>query len=93
VKTGYIYVGGVGMNEQSAATLSVFPNPVKDVLNIQGSANIQEVKITNMVGQVVYSAPSDASTLTISTSGLRSGIYNLQIKMADGFINKKIVVN
>ena len=93
LKTGYIYVGGVGINEHSAATVTVFPNPVKDVLNIQGSANIQEVKIMNMVGQVVYNETSDAATLTISTSNLKSGVYNLQIKMADGFISKKIVVN
>jgi hypothetical protein len=24
---------------------------------------------------------------------MKSGVYNLRIKMADGFINKKIVVN
>ncbi|MEI7663933.1 MAG: T9SS type A sorting domain-containing protein, partial [Bacteroidota bacterium] len=93
VKTGLIYVGGVGINEQSAATVSVFPNPVKDMLNIQGNQNIQEVKLMNMVGQVVYSQSTDASTLTINTSGMKSGVYSLQIKMADGFITKKIVVN
>jgi len=93
LKTGYIYVGGVGINEHSAATVSVFPNPAKDVLNIQGSQNIQEVSLMNMVGQVVYTQTTDASTLTINTSDLKSGVYNLRIKMADGFINKKVVVN
>jgi PKD repeat protein len=93
VKTGLVYVGGVGINEHSTATVSVFPNPVKDVLNIQGSVNIEEVTVTNMVGQVVLSQKADASTMTISTSSLKSGVYNVRIKMVDGFVNKKIVVN
>jgi PKD repeat protein len=93
VKTGLIYVGGVGINDHSAATVSVFPNPVKGMLNIQSSVNIEEVTMTNMVGQVVLSQKADNSTLTVNTSDLRSGVYNLRLKMADGFINKKIVVN
>ncbi len=93
VKTNYIYVGGVGVNEHSAATISVFPNPVKDILNIQGSANIEEVTLTDMVGQVVFSQKADAANLAINTSGMKSGVYNLRVKMIDGFVNKKIVVN
>jgi len=92
-KTGYIYVGGVGVNDQSIATISIFPNPVQDVLNIQGSANIKEVTMMNMVGQIVLSVKADGNNVTINTSDLKSGIYNLKISMADGSINKKIVVN
>jgi PKD repeat protein len=93
VKSDYIYVGGVGMGENSMATVSIFPNPVKDVLNIQGTSNIQEVKVFNQVGQLVISQKVDVQNMTINTSNLKSGIYNLQVKMADGFVNKKIVVN
>jgi hypothetical protein len=91
-KTGYIYVGGVGIGEKSSATVTVFPNPVKGMLTIQGNVAIQEVQILNMMGQVVYSAHSEATTLNVNTSDLAAGVYNLQLKMADGFISKKIVV-
>ncbi|MCX6307008.1 MAG: T9SS type A sorting domain-containing protein [Bacteroidetes bacterium] len=92
VKTGLIYVGGVGVGENSAATVSVFPNPAKDVLNIQGSVNISEVTVTNMVGQIVISQKADNTNVTINTSDLKSGVYNLRLKMADGLVNKKIVI-
>ncbi|MCX6268786.1 MAG: T9SS type A sorting domain-containing protein [Bacteroidetes bacterium] len=92
LKANYVYVGGVGINEHSTASVSVFPNPVKDVLNLQGTSNIEEVTVMNMVGQVVLTQKADIANLTINTSGLASGVYNLRIKMADGFINKKIVV-
>ena len=45
-----------------------------------------------MVGQTVFNKTFDATNLTINTSNLKSGVYNLQVKMADGFVNKKIVV-
>lgn len=93
VKTGLIYVGGVGINELSTASVSVFPNPAKDVLNIQGSVNVEEVSVMNMVGQVVLTLKADNANVTINTSNLKSGVYNLRIKMADGFVNKKIVIN
>ncbi|MEI7724702.1 MAG: T9SS type A sorting domain-containing protein [Bacteroidota bacterium] len=93
LKANLIYVGGVGINENSAASVSVFPNPVKDVLNIQGTVNIEEVTVMNMVGQIVLTQKVDNANATINTSNMKSGVYNLRIKMADGFINKKIVVN
>ena len=92
VKTGLIYVGGVGVGENSAATVSVFPNPAKDVLNIQGTVNISEVTITNMVGQIVISQKADDTNVTVNTSDLKSGVYNLRLKLADGLVNKKIVI-
>lgn len=93
LKTAYIYVGGVGISEQSAANISVYPNPVTDVLNINANMTIESVKLINLVGQTVITQNGKAQNVTLNTSNLKSGIYNLQIKMADGFINKKIVVN
>lgn len=88
----YIYVGGVGMNELSSASVTVYPNPVTDVLNITGTSNIESVKLINLVGQAVITRTVDAQNITLNTTNLRSGVYTLQIKMADGFINKKVVV-
>jgi len=93
VKTGMIYVGGLGLGEQSTATVSVFPNPVKDVLNIQSTVGIEEITMMNMVGQIVVNQKADNNNVTVNTSNLKSGVYNLKIKMVDGFINRKIVVN
>jgi PKD repeat protein len=89
----YIYVGGVGINDQSMATVTIFPNPVTDVLNISGSATIQEVQVLSLVGQVVCNQKVDNSTVVLNLDNLKAGVYNLRVKMADGFVNKKIVVN
>ncbi|MCX6251590.1 MAG: T9SS type A sorting domain-containing protein [Bacteroidetes bacterium] len=93
IKTNYIYVGGVGVNEHSKSSITVFPDPVQDVLNIQASTNVQEVQVINMIGQVVLNQTFDNKNITMNTSNLKAGIYNLKVKLEDGYINKKIVVN
>ncbi len=88
----YIYVGGVGIDDNKMVTVTIYPNPVQDILNIKGAVNIQEVQIINLVGQVVYIQKVESDFLKLNLSNLRSGIYNLKVKIADGYVNKKIVV-
>lgn len=92
VKTGYIYVGGVGVEDPSQNGIKVYPNPVKDVLNIESIAGIQSVQIFNMTGQLVVNEQTDSKTVTINTSSLKSGMYFLKVKTENGSIEKKISV-
>jgi hypothetical protein len=92
VKTAYIHVGGVGINEHSSAFVSVYPNPVTDVMNIEANSNISQVQIMNTVGQVVFTQQFKAKTATLSVSGIEAGVYTAKITTTNGTINKKIVV-
>jgi len=92
VKTGYIHVGGVGINELNANAVSVFPNPVKDVMMIQATSNIKEIQIYNAAGQLVINQMVNAKTITVNTSGLKTGIYNLKAILDNGTVNKKVVL-
>jgi len=91
-KTNYIHVGGVGINELNANAVSVFPNPVKDVMTVQANSNIKEIKVYNATGQLVINQTVNAKTITINTSGLTTGIYNLKAILDNGTINKKVVI-
>ncbi len=92
VKTNVVYVGGVGVDDKTATSVSVYPNPVKDMMTLQGSSTIENVTVTNMVGQVVLSQKAEDTTVTINTSSLKSGVYNVRINMTSGSVNRKIVV-
>ena len=92
LKTGYVYVGGVGVNELSQNTLIVFPNPVKNVMTVQAGNNIREIRIYNTAGQVVLNQTCQGKSVTINTSGLTSGVYNLTSVTEKGTVNTKIVV-
>jgi len=91
-KNGYIYVGGVGINEHSNAVVTIFPNPVAASMNINANSNIREVQVYNLVGQVVLSQTIGSKSATLNTSNLTSGIYNVKVVLNDGAINQKIVV-
>lgn len=91
-KTGYIHVGGVGVNNLNANVVSVFPNPVKDVMTIQSVNNIKEIQVYNAAGQLVISETVNAKTVNVNTSGLTTGIYNLKATLENGTINKKVVI-
>ncbi|MBQ9254524.1 MAG: T9SS type A sorting domain-containing protein [Bacteroidales bacterium] len=75
----------LGLSEQNANTLSVYPNPAKDVLNINAD-NIQSVSIFNAMGQKVYnSANSDGN---INISNLENGVYFLNV-LSNGVVLKQ----
>jgi photosystem II stability/assembly factor-like uncharacterized protein len=92
-KSGYIHVGTIGINEHSKASISVYPNPVTDVMNIIATSNMQEIQVLNLLGEVLLNQTINTKSFSMNTSDLKAGFYNLKIKMSDGYINKKIVKN
>lgn len=55
---------------------SVYPNPVKDVLNIKGAGKIDSIEVYNVLGQRVKTLKAAE---TIDVSGLAKGVYFLKI--------------
>ena len=92
-RSGYIHVGPTGINEHSKFSINVYPNPVKDIMNIKATGNMQEIQVLNLLGQVVINQTLNTSNCSLNISNLKAGLYDLKIKMADGFINKKFTVN
>lgn len=92
VKTGYIYVGGVGVDELSQNGIKVYPNPVKDNVTIEAASGIQSVQIYNTTGQMVISQKTDSKIVTLNTSSLRTGIYFVKVMTENGSFDKKITV-
>ena len=57
------------------AIASIYPNPVREVLNIKSSINIKEVQVFNSLGQKVLQGKG----MQINTSKLKSGVYLIRI--------------
>ncbi|WP_238536289.1 T9SS type A sorting domain-containing protein [Chryseobacterium populi] len=64
-------------NTKYTASISIYPNPVKDMIYIKGTKAIEKAEIYNMVGQKVIS--SDAVKQQINVSSLSKGNYILQV--------------
>ena len=71
-----VYVGTTaGIANQSINSISVFPNPVKDVLTINGIEG-KEIQLFDANGKLIKKLPFSNS---FSTSELTSGVYYLEI--------------
>ena len=62
---------------------SVYPNPVNDVLNINGTDVISKVLVYNVFGQKVIELSPNTNTLSIDTSNFVSGAYFVQLSSDD----------
>jgi uncharacterized repeat protein (TIGR03803 family) len=72
----------------------IYPNPVNDILTINPGKHfdILSVKIVNLQGQVVDSQTFiEKSRADIDVSGLKNGVYFLQIFLDDTVVNTKFV--
>lgn len=69
----------------------IYPNPTSDILKIKIAANIilENVTISNIIGQIVLEKNSNK----IDISSLSSGIYNIEIKTNSGVFYKKVIKN
>lgn len=67
--------------------IQVFPNPTKNMININGG-EIIDLEILNLSGAVVFNS-SDATK--IDMGDFKSGIYLLRIKTKSGLVVKKLI--
>lgn len=81
--------GQVGVNDNSIAKFSVYPNPVVSVLNIT-AADLQKTEILNIAGQLVKSF---GNTQQLDMSDLNSGIYFVKVYTTAGSSTQKVIKN
>ena len=76
------------------ATFNLFPNPINDVLYLNnGTQDIQQVKIYNNLGALVYSNNSKQQQYEIDVSSFSQGLYYVNINSSETIIRKKIIIN
>ncbi len=84
----YSYTNTIGLEELNVNSTAVkmYPNPAKDVLNVEIDANKNgkaQIEIMNALGQVVYNSGADITegnnTISINTSDLKAGLYIINV--------------
>jgi len=83
----------VGIDDPELATeISIFPNPATNLVNVATGANLQEVRILNNSGQLVFNQQVDEQSLHVNTSNLQAGVYFIEIRTSAGVITEKLVI-
>jgi len=64
--------------------ISIFPNPAFEKINFAENSKIQNISITNLLGQEVLKLKEQKNNTSIDVSGLSSGIYIINFLSKNG---------
>ena len=82
----------LAVSDSKNEAVSIYPNPVKDVLNVKTVSKIKTHKVYNLSGQIVNAKL--ISDKTIDFSRLEKGIYVVEILLENGKkLTQKIIKN
>ena len=85
--------GYVGVSEILENTISIFPNPATDNVNIQSEFNITDIYVYDYVGKVIYTIKdSNTKNVVLNTNSYGSGIYIVRIQTENGVVSTKRVI-
>ena len=84
----------VGIDESNENSIVVYPNPVKDLLNIELPESFASPKISviDIQGRTVMSVLSSSRSMSLDLSNLSSGNYILLLEQDETMIHHKIIV-
>lgn len=92
----FLNVGPVvisGVKENTLPGVNLAPNPADQLVNISFDRDVKaNVRMTNMLGSVVYENHNEGQHLLIDVSKLPAGYYNITVDTETGRINKKVVI-
>ena len=81
--------GQVGVNENAANTIAIYPNPATTVLNVNAEG-YNTLEIVNLLGQTVYTANA-TSNMQINVSNLNNGVYFVRMNGENGTATQKFI--
>lgn len=69
--------------------IAVYPNPASTFIRIQSNGEINNVRLVNTIGQVVY---NNSTNTEIDISNFEKGIYFIQVDTKNGTTTQKILI-
>lgn len=82
--------GVASVEEMTNETYKVYPNPVKDVLTIEGE-NIELVNVFNTMGQLLKTVKCNDNIVNVNVSDLQNGMYVVNVIDNNGEVSSKKV--
>lgn len=84
-------VGTLAVADANKSQVKVFPNPVVDVLNIEGASKVSSVQVFDLSGKIVSSHALNAVKNQVNLSKLAPGVYVVNIQTEEGIQSVKVV--
>lgn len=81
---------GISEDNASSNNLLIYPNPTFGIININNKNNIDELRITNLYGQIIFQSQPYSKSISVSINS--SGLYFVTIISAIGGTTTRVVV-
>lgn len=85
------YDASLSSNSFDSNAFLAYPNPVKDVLNLEYNSEISSIKVMNLLGQEVISRNINANSTQVDMSQLSAGAYIVNVVIGDAVKTIKVV--
>ncbi len=80
------------ISENTLESVKVYPNPVRNMLNIDNLSTEANISIYNMAGQLVISEQAVSGTNSIDLSSLSAGLYIVRMQDGNNVRTEKVQV-
>ena len=70
---------------------SIYPNPSSGIINVNASGKIDVVKVTNLLGQLIYEARPEQEKISFELK--YEGIYFITVTSGERVTTQKIIVS
>lgn len=81
----------VAENIEKDEILHIWPNPTRDDLTIQTDQLVEEIKVFNLSGQVVFAQKVHANNVSFSVQNFEKGIYILHVVGSESTAQSRFV--
>lgn len=71
--------------------VSLYPNPVRDVMNISAGESIQRVRVYDLTGRMVKQANPNTADFSLDVADLSKGVYFVKLNAGDREATTKLI--
>ena len=87
----FIHDSSMATDEMTASEFKIYPNPVKDILNISNEKTIEKAEIFDLTGKTFIQKAINSNQTEIDMSRLPAGIYLVKIQSEGKTQTQKVI--
>lgn len=80
------------VKNESSPVLTIYPNPSKGEFAVQGPASGYAIKVSGVLGTILFEGHASTASLKVNLAGTAPGIYLVEINTGTVTVVKKIVI-